>query len=67
MMLKETRKSEKQIKKGNGWQFDWKYEYEQTDRIVYKLTIKGNDNIIQGLISYSDENDHLYMHLISRP
>jgi hypothetical protein len=26
----------KQIKKGNGWQFDWKYEIEQTDRQVYK-------------------------------
>ncbi len=27
------------VKKGNGWQFDWKYELEQPDRFVYKLTI----------------------------
>jgi len=33
------------VKKGNGWQFDWKYEFEQPDRRVYKLTIKGNPKI----------------------
>ena len=38
------------INKGNGWQFDWKYEFEQPDRQVYKLTIRGNPNVIQGLI-----------------
>jgi hypothetical protein len=52
------------IKKGNGWQFDWKYEFEQPDRKVYKLTIAGNPKIIQGLISISDYKDHFYMHLI---
>lgn len=52
------------VKKGNGWQFDWKYEYEQPDREVYKLTIEGNQNVIQGLISFSDEKDHLFMHLV---
>ena len=52
------------IKKENGWSFDWKYEFEQPDRQVYKLTIRGNPNVIQGLISFSDENDHLFMHLI---
>jgi hypothetical protein len=52
------------IKKGNGWQFDWKYEFEQSDRQVYKLTIQGNPNVIQGLISFSDVKDHLFMHLI---
>jgi hypothetical protein len=52
------------IKKGNGWQFDWRYEFEQSDRQVYKLTIQGNPNVIQGLISFSDVKDHLFMHLI---
>ncbi|MDH5603216.1 MAG: hypothetical protein OEY51_04740 [Cyclobacteriaceae bacterium] len=52
------------VKKGNGWQFDWKYEFDQSDRKVYKLTIEGNPNVIQGLVSFSDENDHLFMHLI---
>jgi hypothetical protein len=54
----------KAIKKGNGWQFDWKYEFEQSDRQIYKLTIKGNPNVIQGLVSFSDKKDHLFMHLI---
>jgi len=54
----------KAVKKGNGWLFDWKYEFEQYERQVYKLTINGNPDIIQGLISFSDENDHLFMHLI---
>lgn len=52
------------VKKGNGWQFDWKYEFQQPERQVYKLAIKGNPNVIQGLISFSDEKDHLFMHLI---
>ena len=54
----------KLVKKGKGWKFDWKYEFEQTDRYVFKLTIEGNPNVIQGLISFSDEKDHLFMHLI---
>lgn len=52
------------VNKGNGWQFDWKYEFEQPDRQVYNLTIKGNPKVIQGLISFSDERDHLFIHLI---
>ncbi len=35
-----------------------------TDRRLYKLTIKDNPNIIQGLASISDYNDHFYLHLV---
>lgn len=59
-----TKEDLKFVKKGNGWQFDWKFEFDQSDRCVYKLTIKGNENIIQGLISFSDEQDHLFINLI---
>jgi hypothetical protein len=48
----------------NNWQFDWKYEFNQPDRQIYKVTIEGNPEIIQGLISFSDEENHIYMHLI---
>ena len=34
------------------------------DRKVYKLTIEGNPTIIQGLLSISDYDDHIFMHLI---
>ena len=54
----------KNITKINGWKFDWKAELKITDRIVYKLTIVGNTNIIQGLASISDFGDHFYLHLV---
>ncbi len=59
-----TKQELKSITKGNGWKFDWKYEFAQEDRIIYKLSIKNNTDVIQGLVSCSDENDHIFMHLI---
>lgn len=47
-----------------GWQFDWKWEYKQPERDVYKLTIVNNPTIIQGLISLEVRTDHVYMHLV---
>ncbi len=37
----------KTITKKNNWQFDWKSEYKQPEREVYKLTIVNNLLIIQ--------------------
>lgn len=54
----------KGITKKSGWKFDWKKEGKMEGRIVYKLTIEGNRNIVQGLISLEDRNDHLFLHLI---
>ena len=54
----------KNVMKKNGWQFDWKYEFKQPQRDVYKLTITNNQNVIQGLISLEIRFDHVYMHLI---
>lgn len=54
----------KSITKKRGWLFNWKSEYKQPDRDVYKLTIEGNPAIIQGLISITEREDHVYMHLI---
>lgn len=54
----------KSITKKNGWLFNWKNEYKQPDRDVYKLTITGNPDIIQGLVSITEREDHVYMHLI---
>lgn len=54
----------KTITKKNGWLFNWKAEYQQPDRDVYKLTISGNPDVIQGLISITERDDHVYMHLI---
>ena len=54
----------KQVLKKNGWVFNWKTELGFPEREVYKLTIHGNPDIIQGLVSLSMDVDHVYMHLI---
>ena len=54
----------KSITKKNRWQFDWKFEYKQPEREVYKLTIINNQHIIQGLISLEIKLGHVYMHLV---
>lgn len=53
----------KKLKKKD-WLFDWHFEAKQSDRLVFKLIIKGNEDVIQGLVSLSLEEDHVYMHLI---
>ena len=44
----------KSITKRNDWFFDWKVEFRMADRDVYKLTIRDNNSIIQGLISITE-------------
>jgi hypothetical protein len=53
----------KLIKKAD-WEFKWQEQVKLNDRKTYKLVIKDNPTIIQGLISLSDQGDHIYMHLI---
>jgi hypothetical protein len=52
------------VTKKNAWLFDWKHEFEQQERAVYKLAITNNSNIIQGMISLEIRSDHVYMHLL---
>ena len=59
-----TTKDLKQTTKKNGWNFNWKKELANNSREVYKLTIVNNPDIIQGLISFTIKNDHIYMDLI---
>ena len=54
----------KHITKTKGWLFNWRFEFELPDRDVYKLTITGNPSVIQGLVSLTERDDHVYMHLI---
>jgi hypothetical protein len=54
----------KDITKKNGWNFDWKSEFNDIKKEVYKLTIEHNPNIIQGLLSITIEADHIYMDLL---
>jgi hypothetical protein len=54
----------KKINSNNLWQFDWKKDYQQPNRDIYKLSIVNNNDIIQGLISLEIKPDHVYMHLL---
>jgi len=54
----------KNIAKKNDWNFDWKSEFNTIQKEVYKLTIVNNSNIIQGLLSITIEQDHIYMNLL---
>ena len=46
------------------WLFNWKDEFKNAQKTVYKLVTAENPMIIQGLVSVQDKNDHIYMHLI---
>jgi hypothetical protein len=59
-----TKSDLKLTTKKNGWLFDWKVEFKEPERDIYKLTIVGNPTVIQGLISLEVKADHVYMHLV---
>jgi hypothetical protein len=63
-VLPLTKNDLKQITKKNGWNFNWKTELENNIKEVYKLTIVGNTNIVQGLVSLTKNSDHIYMDLL---
>jgi hypothetical protein len=59
-----TKTDLKNVTKEAGWNFNWKIEFQDIQREVYKLTIINNPNIIQGLLSISIMQDHIYMNLL---
>ena len=54
----------KYITKTKGWNFNWKSEFDDIKKEVYKLTILNNTNIIQGLLSVTIEQDYVFMNLL---
>lgn len=61
VLLKEELKN---VTKNKGWLFNRKDEFKHAERDIQKLTIAGNPNIIQGLLSIEIKEDHVYMHLV---
>ena len=59
-----TKSDLKNITKKNGWNFNWKTEFKNEKSEQYKLTITNNPNIVQGLLSITIENDHVFMDLV---
>ena len=56
-------KDKRQIKKSD-WVFDWHREFRNPANEIYKLTTINNPSIIQGLICFTDKQDHIFMSLI---
>ena len=54
----------KVITKTKGWLFNWREEFKDPIRDIYKLTIVNNPTIIQGLVSLEVKADYVYMHLV---
>jgi hypothetical protein len=52
------------LAKKNGWLFDWKAEFKDPKKEIYKLTISNNLTIIQGVISVEIKESHVYIHLL---
>lgn len=63
-VIRITKIDFKYINKVKGWNFNWKYEFDDIKKEVYKLTIINNSNIIQGLLSLTIEQDHVFMNLL---
>lgn len=63
-VMRFTKSDIKSVAKKNGWNFTWGRELKDNTKEVYKLTIQGNANIIQGLVSLSVKEDHVAMELL---
>jgi hypothetical protein len=51
-----------EVNKVNGWNFNWKSNYNQENFTVYKLMLQGDSNI-QGLICIEPEDGWIEIHL----
>ena len=54
----------KDISRKSGWKFNWKTEFSDSNKQVYKLILQSQPKIIQGLICFSIDIDHIFMNLI---
>jgi len=59
-----TKSDSKIISKKVGWKFNWKKELKNDLLDVYKLTIVNNPEIIQGIMSVTIAEDHVFMNLV---
>ena len=53
-----------QVTRKNGWLFDWKQEISEPEKQVYKLITEQEPQTIQGLVSFENKKDHVFMYLI---
>ena len=53
-----------QITKKNGWKFNWKKEFSNSEKQVLKLVTVHQSCVLQGLVSFSVMPGHIFMSLI---
>jgi hypothetical protein len=53
-----------QASRKNGWKFNWKAEFNTSSKQVFKLVIEQQEDVIQGLVSLSVLQDHVFMNLL---
>ncbi|MDR3695929.1 hypothetical protein [Mucilaginibacter sp.] len=63
VILPATDDDIRRIVKKDGWHFSWKAEFNHDDREVLKLVKVDEPEIIQGLLSLSDMEGFVYVHL----
>jgi hypothetical protein len=63
-ILPLTKPDLEHLTKKNGWKFNWKKEYLQPDRNIFKLTVAGELAVIHGLVSYTVKAGYVEMYLI---
>jgi hypothetical protein len=59
-----TKPDLKTVTKKNGWNFDWKVEFSNANKQVFKLVLRQKPDIIQGLVAFTIYSDHVFMDLI---
>ena len=59
-----TKTDLKTVTKKKGWNFNWKVEFNDLTKEVYKLTIVNNQMVVQGLLSITVESDYIFMNLL---
>jgi hypothetical protein len=63
-VIEVTAQDLKLITKSRGWNFNWKGELKKENYKVCKLTVVNNPDIVQGLISYEDKGDHIFVNIV---
>jgi len=64
LVLPVTSADLKEITKKNGWLFNWKLEFANPERQVYKLILEKEPKVIHGLLSLERKEGFILMHLI---
>jgi len=64
LVLPVTKVDLEEVTKKNGWLFNWKLEFSEPEKQVYKLVAVKEPKVIQGLVSFEKDDGFMYMHLI---